>query len=379
MRHLFFLAIFFILLGCNSKEKESVSIEKSPLAIKQIPINYAKGFTIEQFENYKLITLKNAWLGENKSYQYVLYLDKKPEGYPAAVFIKTPIKSIACMSLTHVTFIEKLAQENSIVALSGCNYVSSTTIQERIKNNLIQEIGQEQAINYEKLVELNPSLIMGFGIDVSSTSTINKMQSLGLKIVLNAEYMENHPLGKAEWIKFIAAFYNEDAKAEAIFDTIENEYLELVKLTQPIKNKPTVFTGMPWNGAWHVPGAKSYQAQLFKDAGANYLWKEDNVSEASIVKSKEIIIDEAFNADFWINLNSYKSIAEVVAFDKKFATFKAVKNKNLYNNDKRLNANFGNDYWESGVANPQVVLADLIKIFHPKLIKHEFYYYQKLE
>ena len=135
---------------------------------------------------------------------------------------------------------------------------------------------------------------------------------------------------------------------------------------------------MPWNGAWHVPGAKSYQAQLFKDAGANYLWKDGNKSEASIIKSKEIIIDEAFSADFWINLNSYKSIAEVVAFDKKFATFKAIKDKNLFNNDKRLTPNFGNDYWESGVVNPQVVLADLIKIFHPELIEHEFYYYQKL-
>lgn len=379
MRQLIFLAFLSIFLGCNSDEKDRIIIEKAPSTTVKIPIKYAKGFTIEQFENYKLVTLKDVWLGEKKSYNYILYSNKKPDGYPNAIFIKTPITSIACMSLTHVAFIEKLAHENSIVALSGRDYVHSIKIQQRIKNKQTIEIGQEQQINYERLVELNPDVIMGFGIDASSTSSINKMQTLGLKVVLNAEYMENHPLGKAEWIKFIAAFYDEDAKAAAIFDSIENTYLSLVKLTQQVKNKPTVFTGMPWNGAWHVPGAKSYQAQLFKDAGANYLWKDGNKSEASIIKSKEIIIDEAFSADFWINLNSYKSITEVVAFDKKFATFKAIKDKNLFNNDKRLTPNFGNDYWESGVVNPQVVLADLIKIFHPELIEHEFYYYQKLE
>ncbi|PJA07848.1 MAG: ABC transporter substrate-binding protein [Flavobacteriales bacterium CG_4_10_14_0_2_um_filter_32_8] len=378
MKQLIFLAFLSIFLSCNSDKKDRIIIENIPSTTVKIPIKYAKGFTIEQFENYKLVTLKNVWVGEKKSYHYILYSNKKPTGYPTAIFIKTPIKSIACMSLTHVAFIEKLAQENSIIALSGCDYVNSTNIQHRIKDKKIKEIGQEQQINYETLVELNPNLIMGFGIDASSTSTINKMQTLGLKVVLNAEYMESHPLGKAEWIKFIAAFYNEDAKAAAIFDALENDYLALSKLTQQIKNKPTVFTGMPWNGAWYVPGAKSYQAQLFFDAGANYLWKDGNESEGSVLKSKEIIVDEALNADFWINLNSYKSIAEVVAFDKKFTTFRAVKNKNLFNNDKRLNIKLGNDYWESGVANPHVVLADLIKIFHPEIIEHELYYYQKL-
>ena len=206
MRQLIFLAFLSIFLGCNSDEKDRIIIEKAPSTTVKIPIKYAKGFTIEQFENYKLVTLKDVWLGEKKSYNYILYSNKKPDGYPNATFIKTPITSIACMSLTHVAFIEKLAHENSIVALSGRNYVHSIKIQQRIKNKQTVEIGQEQQINYERLVELNPDVIMGFGIDASSTSSINKMQTLGLKVVLNAEYMENHPLGKAEWIKLIAAF-----------------------------------------------------------------------------------------------------------------------------------------------------------------------------
>jgi iron complex transport system substrate-binding protein len=191
--------------------------------------------------------------------------------------------------------------------------------------------------------------------------------------------METHPLGKAEWIKFIAAFYDKANFADSIFNEIETEYLELLQLTSSIKDKPTVFTGMPWNGAWYIPGAKSFQAQLLKDAGANYLWSEGNNEKSSLTKAKEVVIDEAYDADFWINLNSYNSIKSIVGYDEKFVGFRSVKEQQLFNNDNRLNNKSGNDYWETGVIQPQVVLRDLIKIFHPNLIEHELYYYRQLK
>ncbi len=378
MRKLFYCIFVPLLFACQSDTKETNSAENTIQTSKKNEIKYAKGFTITQFQNYKLLTLKNAWVGDNTSFKYVLYNDDKPKGIDDAIFIKTPIKSIACMSLTHVAFIEKIGKENSIIALSGCDYVSSPKVNHRITTNLIKEIGQGQSINYEMLLEQAPDFIMGFGIDASSNSYINKLNSLGLSVVLNAEYMETHPLGKAEWIKFVAAFYGEDEQASIIFNEIEKEYLGLLELTQDLDEKPTVFAGMPWDGAWYVPGAKSFQVQLFKDAGARYLWM-DNDEKSSLVKSKEIIIDEAYDADFWLNQNSYRDIASIVGFDEKFKGFKSVKLKQLYNNDKRLNTTAGNDYWESGVANPHIVLKDLIEVFHPNLIDHQLYYYRKLE
>jgi iron complex transport system substrate-binding protein len=374
-----FYPIFFllILLGCNSEQEERI-VEKLNSTSLKAKISYAKGFSIEVFDGYKIITVSNSWVGDNNSVKYVLYRNEKPKEISGAIFIKTPITSIACMSLTQVAFIEKLGKEKSIIALSGCDYVSSSNIKNRVSTNLIKEIGEGQNINYEMLVEEKPNFIMGFGIDASSNNYINKLASLGLDVVLNAEYMETHPLGKAEWIKFIAAFYEEEAKADSIFKKIEKEYLELLKLTKNIKKRPTVFTGMPWNGSWYIPGAASFQAQLLKDAGAQYLWL-DNDEKSSLIKSKEIIIDEAYDADYWLNQNSYSDIASIINYDDKFKGFKAVKQKNLYNNDNRINGAFGNDYWESGVASPQVILKDLIKIFHPQLIEHEIYYYRKLK
>jgi iron complex transport system substrate-binding protein len=157
---------------------------------------------------------------------------------------------------------------------------------------------------------------MGYGIDASSNNYIDKLKALDLEIVLNSEYMETHPLGKAEWIKFIAAFYDKANFADSIFNEIETEYLELLQLTSSIKDKPTVFTGMPWNGAWYVPGAKSFQAQLLKDAGANYLWGKGNEERSSLTKAKEIVIDQAYDADFWNNLNSYNNIKSIGGDDE---------------------------------------------------------------
>ena len=116
----------------------------------------------------------------------------------------------------------------------------------------------------------------------------------------------------------------------------------------------------------------------FKDAGAEYLWL-DNEKKSSLVKSKEIIIDEAFEADYWLNQNSYNSISAVTDFDENFKNFLAVKKQQLYNNNSRLNDKGGNDYWESGVINPHLVLKDLIEIFHPELLDHKLYYYRKME
>ncbi len=371
----FLIAISILFLfSCQNKTNK---IEEEPFE-NSLNLKYAEGFSIDYKDDLKIITLKDAWKGQKTTYTYVLYQYEEPKGFENAIKIKIPIESIACMSLTHIAFLEALELEKSIVAISGREYSNSIKIKELINENKISEIGNEQAINYEVLISKSPNIIMTYGINQTSNNYVNKLEKVGLKTVLNSEYMEVHPLGKAEWIKFVAAFYNKEKKADSIFNTIEKEYLSLVELTKAIDSKPTVFTGMPWNGDWYIAGAKSFQVQLFKDAGANYLWL-DNDEKSSLVMSKEIVYDEANNADFWLNQNSYNSIVSIIDFDERLANFKTIKNNKLYNNNLRLNTFSGNDYWESGTIKPHIVLKDLIKIFHPNLIEHEFYYYKKLE
>lgn len=372
MRYLLFFFTLVILFSCGELAKP---INTQTSNSKQN--SYAEGFDIEYFKNYKIVNVYQPWKGENKNLKYILYENDKPENIEG-IFIKTPIKSIACLSLTHLAFIEKLNEVNSIKGIAGCNYVSSKTIKEKINTKIIQEVGQHEVFNYEILVSIAPDVVMAYGIDQSSTAKLNKFASLGLTTVLNAEYMELHPLGMAEWIKFVAAFYNKEQMADSIFKHIESEYLTIKKTVANLKDQPTVFTGMPWNGAWHVPGGASFQAQFLKDAGANYIWSDNN-EERSIVKSKEIILDEALHADFWLNVNAFNSLEEIIAQDAVLSNFAAVKNQQVYNNNLKVNAAMGNDYWESGVINPHIILKDLIAIFHPTKIEHELYYYKRLE
>lgn len=372
MRCLLFIALCFLLFSCNSNENTDSHKTRT------VELKYANGFTVEKIDDLKILTINNAWRGEKTNYKYVLYKNDLPKGFDNATKIKIPIKKIACLSLTHIAFIDALNQNKSIVAASGCNYTDNPEIRKLVNSGDIVEVESQEKINYEVLVEKDPDIVMTYGINEGSLKYLDKMKELGLTIVLNSEYMEVHPLGKAEWIKFVGAFYDEDEKADSLFNKIEEEYKNLVDLTKDVKVKPSVFVGMPWNGNWYVAGGKSFQAQLFKDAGATYLWS-DNDEFSSVVKSKEVVYDEAFNADFWLNLNSYKSIYSVLEYDNRLENFKTVRDSNIYNNDKRVNKFSGNDYWESGTINPQIILKDLIQVFHPELLNHELYYYRRMK
>jgi iron complex transport system substrate-binding protein len=371
-----FFSTIIIVVSCNSDVKKNSDqwiVDRNEVILK-----YAKGFEIQIREGFKIITLKDAWKGEKTTYQYVLYKDIKPEGYENAIFIKIPITRIACMSVTHVALLEKLNQLNSVVALSGRDNATSIIIKENVKKGKIKEAGNFQKLNYEVLVEESPDVVMTFGVDQTSNTNINKLKELGLNVVLNAEYMELHPLGKLEWIKFMAAFYDKEKEANQIFDEIEKEYLALAGLTKNVKQKPSVFVGMPWNGVWHVAGGKSFVAKLFVDAGADYLWSDNN-EKGGYSKGKEVILDEALETEFWLNLNSYESLESIASYDERFKYFSAFKQKKLFNNNKRLSGSGNNEYWETGIVNPHIILKDLIEIFHPDILDHELYYYQELE
>lgn len=366
-----FIFIAVVLCSCSSPNDSKTKSKNN------VNLKWTQGFTIDYEKDYKVITLYNAWKGEKLPQKYILYNDEKPKGIDGT-FIKIPIKKIACTSLTHLAFIEKLNRENTIVGVSGCDLVTSPNISSLVVDGSIVEIGSGLNLDKETLLRLNPDMILGFGIDPSTGSYIHKLSALGLSTVLNSEYMEPHPLGKAEWIKFVAAFYNLEQKADSIFSGIEQAYFHYKQMTDTISKKPSVFSGMPWKGTWYVPGGRSFQAQLFKDAGANYIWSNNN-ELGSMVLANEVVINEAYDSNYWLNLNSFSSIQEVIAFNTVFSNFSAVKHGKVYNNNSRLNGNGGNDYWESGVISPHIILKDLVEIFHPQLLEHELYFYKKME
>jgi iron complex transport system substrate-binding protein len=248
-----------------------------------------------------------------------------------------------------------------------------------IESNKIIDVGNDQSLNYEKLIEVQPDIIFFYDFGPSTAAVVQRLEDLGLKVIRVAEFMEESPLGKAEWIKFFGAVYNKMNLADSIFNVIESSYLELISLDENSISKPMVFTGLPWKGEWYQPGGASFQAKYFEDAGADYIWSE-NTSTSGITVDREVIYEKAIQADFWLHPSNALTMTEITNDDERFAHFESFKQGRVYNNNARLNENMGNDYWESGLLNPHLILKDLMFIFHPELYPdHQLHYYRKLE
>ncbi len=342
-------------------------------------IKYATRFSVEYQNNYKIVTVKNPWKDAKTNFKYVLVEcgTPAPEGFKETQIITVPISTVTSLSTTHLPHLAKLEVVDKLVGVSNPKIVNTSEVVEKIKAGKIAELGN--SVNVERLLELNPNLVTTFGTGNPQTDSHPKLLEAGLKVAINAEYMENTPLGRSEWLKFTALFFNKEEQAEKIFSKISNNYQEIATKTKAIKKRPKVFTGFNFKGTWYVPGCQSYPAKYLADAGAELLCVEN--SSGSTPSSFEDVFERAATADYWLNVSqSWQSLKDVITEDSRYSDFQAVKKGNVFNNNARLNENGGNDYWESGISNPDVVLADLINIFHPELLpNHQLFFYQKLD
>lgn len=344
-------------------------------------VRYSEGWEVEYYNNYKVIWVLNPWRDAEETFEYVLVQRGTPipEGYDDAQVVEVPIGSIATMFTTYLPYLDKLGLQEQLVGIGSITYVSAEAVREMFDDGKLAEIGSGSGVNVEVVLDLNPDLVMTYGVGNPEYDAHPKLLEAGVKVAMNAEYMETSPLGRAEWIKFMAMFFNREADAEAILGEIAQQYEALAAETLDVAEKPTAFTGAPWEDTWYMPGGNSYVAKFLADAGADYLWADDD-STGPIPLDFESVYEQAADADYWLNTGMWMDIDDALATDERYADFAALKNQSMYNNNARVNENGGNDYWESGVANPHLVLADLIKIFHPELVSdHEFVYYRQLD
>ena len=378
---LFFLLLFLLVISCNniSQTENNKNIDTN---FTQIPIKYAKGFQIAEYEFYKKLTVINPWQGaKNISYEYYLIPDDKkiPKSIENKHTIKTPIKRIVCLSTTHIAFIDMLNEQNSIAGVGGTDYIYNSELRKKIKEKKIIDVGTEQNLNIELLISLKPEVVFIYGISENITSKIAELQTLGINVVIIGEYLENEPLGKTEWCKFFAEFFQKKELAEEKFTFVTEKYNSLKKITDTINSKPGVLVNIPFQGIWYAPGGNSYFAKLIKDAGGNYLWADNKKNEAFPVDFETVFVKQS-QADFLLNTNSVNSISEILQIEQRIENFNCIKQKKVYNNNAKVNKTGGNDFWESGVVSPHLILHDLINIFYPNIFQNDtLYYYKKLK
>lgn len=370
MRKAIFLLMTLFVFSCkNEPAKQLIEVASG----KPLPIKYAKGFSVKDFGTYKLIEINNPWPEAQKTYKYILIskINAAKSSFSKNEFdgiIIDPIEKIVVTSTTHIPALELLNVENTLVGFPGTDYVSSEKTRKRINNGLVKELGKNESINTEILLELKPDLVVGFGIDGNNRSFENIKKS-GIPVIYNGDWVESSPLAKAEWIKFFGALYNKEKEADSIFNTIEKEYLEAKQLARHIEKKPTVLSGAMHNDIWYLPNGTSTEAQLLKDANVNYLWNETQ-GTGSLKLNFESVFTKAKDADIWLSPSNYTSLETLKNGSSQHAMFKAFQNKNVYSFTNTTGVNGGILYYELSMTRPDLVLKDLIKICHPELLKN---------
>jgi iron complex transport system substrate-binding protein len=345
-------------------------------------VSAAHGFSIERKDGYSVVTINNPWQGaDNISLSH--YLIRKgsamPEGVDSSQVIFVPVSRIICMSTTHSGMILALGEEKSITALSGTGFVYSPAIKERVEQGHIKEVGYESNLNQELIIKIAPDLVMMYGIGSESAGHVNKIKELGIKIMFNADYLETDPLGKAEWIKLFGALYCKEELADSIYRAEAEEY-NMIRdyIEENCTERPSVLLGLPYKDTWFISPGNSFISKLIQDAGGSYIWK-NTTSSVSMPYGLENVYIAALDADYWLNIGTVNSSEEISLVDKRLSDLKCFRSKNLYNNNKRITTQGGNDYWESGTLRPHLVLKDIAAILHPDLFSgHELLFYTRI-
>nr|PZN55750.1 MAG: vitamin B12-transporter protein BtuF [Bacteroidota bacterium] len=377
MRNVMLCLILSLLFSCSEGKRSHDAYAQDT---STIPLRYAEGFTITKIGDATQVTVRYPYQGATSGHTYLLVKDEDnvPDVPAGTAVIKIPIKSIVCTSTTHIPMLDYLGETNKLTGFPTLDYVSSPAMRARIDSGKVQELGVDKSINLEILAALRPDLVMGYSL-TGDYGQFRKMEELGIPVVLNAEYLEKHPLGRAEWIKFVALFFDKLEKADSIFSSIEKAYNETRMLAAQVKERPTVLSGIVYGDAWFLPGGKNYAARLFEDAGCQYLWADDS-SNGFMQLSFESVYAKAHAADLWIGVASFTSLEEMQKADKRYAGFNAFKRGEVYTYNARLGLKGGNEYLELGYLRPDIILKDLVKIAHPRILPdYRLYFHKKLE
>lgn len=367
----------------NSRNNRDGDREPAPdkTPVNRTVLKYARGFLIDYFDHYKLVRILNRAGSTTDTLKYILAPSgyPPPAAYPGAQLITIPVNNLVVQSSSHVGLAEFAGVADRITGLGSLQYIHSPVVRQRIRTGAIKEVGLDNSLNSELLVALHPGVLLTMSNPDASSGKNKTLADAGIPLIPIAEWLETTPLGRAEWVKLVAALVNREDIVNIKFDSIEQEYQKLAALGARVTTRPSVIIGMPYKGSWFMPAGDSYMVQLLNDAGAAYHWK-DSKGTGSLSLNFETVAPEALHADYWLNLGSVDSKADIAARDIRFTQFAPFRTGAIYNNTRRTNDIGANDYWESGTANPQLILADLIRIMHPGLLqKDSLFYYKQLK
>ncbi len=379
MRITIVILLIVIFSSCKDNNTSGLSITSNSISnTTSQNIKYAKGFSIIKHKNYKEIVVNSAWPNSKKTFRYILSKEdiSIPKKDKNTSHIKLPIQRVIVMSTTNIPVLEYLNIDRLLVGFPNTDYVSSPKTRQHIDHGKVKNLNNDTNLNMELLLELNPELVIGFSVN-GNNSVLNQINTFGIPVVLDGAWTEQHPLGRAEWIKFIAAFFDKDDEANTIFNNIEANYLAAKQKATSATKKPTVISGSMFEDIWSVPGGSSFVATYLQDASTNYLWKTTKTN-GSLQLNFENVLQKAKHAQLWIGAGNFENKMQMAASSEKYTYFDAYTNNKIYTYTNKIGPKGGLLYYELGPLRPDLILKDIIAIAHPQLLPNYEPYFFKI-
>ncbi len=372
------LCLFFV-LSCNEQAQKSAQPDAQNQPVQQsLQVHFAEGFSLNEYPDYSVVNIFNPFQDQSDTLRYVLVPrgNTPPDTYPQAQIIETPIRSMIATSTTHIALTEMLDANDVIKGMVGAKYAYSQDIREGLQDGQITSFTRGE-FNNEVALNMNPDLVMISAGQVSQYDNYRLLVDSGIAVFVNAEWLETTPLGKAEWVKVMGLLLDKEERANRRFKEVAKRYEQLKTKAKKATGKPLVINNMPYKGVWFVSGGESFTAQFLKDAGADYPWY-GNESTGGLRLDFETVYEAGLRAEVWLNPGTAVSRGDIIAADPRFGDLKSFKNGRIYNNNKRMSPSGGNDFWETGVVRPDLILSDLITILHREVMESDSLFFYRM-
>ena len=358
-------SVAYILFSCNDSKNSCIIAEDNRDTLDLV--RYAENFKIHPYKSGYRLSIKDI----SSSKPLIFYLFNDSVDIPGELgneqIIRTPINSAIAFSSTQWSVFQKLGKLNIIKGILESDYSNNEEILRLVREGTILDVGMSTNVNTEKVIHLQPDLILYTpypSLDFSHIGILSKSVMLPFP-----DYTEYHPLGRAEWMKVVGLLCGMEKETFEWFDSVVQRYQSLADICAETEDRPSIFSDLPFENQWYVPGGNSYIAKIFSDAGGDYIWKDDK-STGSLHIDAESVLLKAQQADFWRVINSYDTPFSYERLEKEnelYPLFKAFKEKQLLVCDIRKTG-----YFEQSQYEPDLLLADFIYHFHPELLKNEW-------
>ncbi|WP_420593301.1 ABC transporter substrate-binding protein [Robiginitalea biformata] len=365
------LILILLTTACRERPEKAAPLPEAAVD-NPVEIDYAKGFAAHtDASGVTYLTVSDPWPEASREYKYALV----PRGKLAAItlpadtfdaIIPVPVERLVLTSTTHVPSLVALRATESLVGFPGLDYISSPEVRQRIDAGAVRELGANEQLNTELVLEAAPEVVVGFGIS-DAPGSYRGVREAGIPVIYNGDWMETNPLGKAEWIKFFGLLLGSLPEAQQYFEEVEAAYQEARELAAKASTRPTVLSGALYRDVWYLPGGESWAAAFLEDAHAEYLYA-DTPGSGSLSLSLEAVLEKGVDAEFWISPSQYTSYSEMASDNPHYEQFRAFRERRIFGYASNRGSGGGLLYFEIGPNRPDWVLKDLIHHLHPGLL-----------